>query len=1368
MNAPIDAKRVEAVRRAAERWRDQLVDVSGRNRLLNYRDLRVGTLDLTPGPESHISIPMLDALLLGKVIHLSELVDGAAPQTTRATPRRDSEIQQATLFADPAHVIDARRRLSNIYRRAQEYSDEKGINTLFAGVGLATWKVEGGSNPNALVILVPINLIPADAARLNFRIEVSGDLHLNPVLTHVFQSQFALEQLEEDEEMPLQSFSSLLGVLEELQDRWSSVPGLIINPRMVLGNFSYTNMPMVEDLRNNLEAFARNNFVASIAGVEEARQALAANIQDPSPSQPDYDPPVSEFLVLDADSSQHRAINRAIAGQSLVIWGPPGTGKSQTIANLIATLIADGKKVLFVAEKRAAIDMVVSRLNGKGLSDLIMDLHGGVKSKSEFAQSIDDSIRSIHSIAKSDYSALYDELSQVKADLIQHKEAVHRPRPPWNVSAYQVVTGLMVAPPTLRDLPQIPLDKARSMNRQDLNRLLGDVKQWVELGGPALHSDYKEWARSVIDTPEEARELFYLVSELATTALPNARTTLHQSLEGIHVPLPQTVSGWEDLLAWLSDVERLLERTSSEIYNLDHKSIMEGLEPASRWWQRPVASLSHKFRTARRAARAALKNGVKLSDAELLLTVAEAQKHLRERPFSYSGIPPIPRNLNSIRVLVEQLTLDLKKLEQALRSWDLLNTPHYELEETLRRLTSQHDVVAKLPFIRAMERSFATAGIDRITGSVGKDILPENAVVAVEQSWLGLAWEDMLFSDRMLSGFTQSTLSNRQERFVSLDHEHLGIVPERIKRLVAENAIGEMNAHTGETALLRRQAVIKRRHLPVRRLFPQARHVLTAIRPCWTMSPLLVAEILPADPGLFDVVIFDEASQIPPAEAIGSLARANQAVIAGDERQLPPTSFFQKHEDEDLLLDDEDVEEEDQEAALTEDIESILGVAKASPIREELLKWHYRSRDGRLIAFSNGNIYGESLTAFPGTATASPLTHHLVPFRPIPTKSTRSNPDEVNMVVDMIVQHAQEHPDETLGVITFGIHHAENIDNALRIRLSDPDNKHLDSFFSEDSAERFFVKNIERVQGDERDVIILSVGYHKDADSRLRYRFGPLTQEGGERRLNVAITRARTRIHVVSSFSHHDMEPGRSSARGVELLRQYLEFAASGGTELSASVVNEPLNAFELDVMNRLESKGIPLTPQYGVSGYRIDFACAHPKQPGRMVLAIETDGATYHSTPTARDRDRLRQEVLENKGWRFHRIWSTEWFRNRDEETERAVKAWKKAVELADKGTTTRPITPRLADLGESQAPTRGPKPRIRPGMGIEYYSLRQLVDLAKWITSDTLLRTDEDLMTEMRKELGFKRRGSRIDEALGRAIAEMRRTQSRSQRLT
>ena len=304
------------------------------------------------------------------------------------------------------------------------------------------------------------------------------------------------------------------------------------------------------------------------------------------------------------------------------------------------------------------------------------------------------------------------------------------------------------------------------------------------------------------------------------------------------------------------------------------------------------------------------------------------------------------------------------------------------------------------------------------------------------------------------------------------------------------------------------------------------------------------------------------------------------------------------------------------------------------------------------------------------------------------------------------------------------------------------------------------------MQGDERDVIILSVGYHKAANGTLPYRFGPLNQEGRERRLNVAITRARSRIHLVAGFSYHDMDPGRSSAEGVELLRQYLEFAASGGTAMGGNLSEEPLNAFELNIQRQLENRGIPVTPQYGVAGYRLDFACAHPEQPGRMVLAIEVDRTSYHSAPTARDRsrDRLRQQVLENLGWRFHRIWSTEWLRDPEGQADIALEAWQHAVDLADEADGVVPaqmasLVPVIEVFDFPYESERGERPAVPLGLpNIADYSSAQLEALARWLNSDTLLRTDDELLRDMRVGLGFKRGGSRINAAILMAIGAAR----------
>ena len=1516
-------ERLETVNRAVEKWKEQLVDVSGRNSLFNYRDLRVGTLDLTPDGESGVNPRILDSLLAGNTVRLTRL------------------------FPDEESQADARKRLVAIHRKAQEHLEEKGIDTLFAAAGLASWTVESGTTPRAPVLLLPLTVHPEDVSRREFTIELSGEPHLNPVLAHVLRTQQGIDPDDEetnlDEDIP-DSFVGIQGLLQRLARRWSKVHGLSIAARLVVRDFRYTNMPMVADLDRSVEAIADNDLLAAIAGVEGARQALADKIQDPSENQPDVDPPQSEFLVLDADSSQHRAINRALGGESLVIWGPPGTGKSQTIANLISALIAQGRRVLFVAEKRAAIDMVVGRLARVGLSDLVLDTHGGVQSKREFAKGMGDSIRSIGSIPEPDHATLHQQLSERRDELIAHKNALHGPLRPWNTSLFDVQNGLIGAPELAQTSLRLPSGKARRLDRENVDVLKDQLAEWVRLEGPYIKTRYADWTRLSATTPEEARAAFELVRELSDE-LPTSHHRLVDSLDELGLGCPGTIAGWSELLADLSallpsverllesfgpeiydrehanrlvghlsadfsnarrmlsatadgeravaredvvswpepvtelsllfkeierlsasfgheiydrdladhlarnlstdfpivhrllshnedekspvpgdsaswperaaglsalfsDVARLLERFGTAIYGLDHNALSVALAPSKSWRGLFAGLFSADHRSARDSVRAVLRAPQKISASQALNAIEEAARHRKEwqelgaaealsaieraahhrsewerlrasqaldaveeaashwlewERLGANGNPRVSEEMEAAREAVDSLGGSLSKLRDLLSCKDLTREPYGEVEQKLHRMASQQNVAANLPRIQTLEREFKKAGIGKFAAAVGEEIPSEHAAHAFEYAWLHTIWDERLFDDSNLAGFTSSLHDHREGAFAGLDRHHLEITPQRIKRAAAAAAILVMNEYPIETALVKAQAVKKRRHLPVRRLFEQAPHVLTAIRPCWTMSPLLVAETIPASMNLFDVVIFDEASQIPPAEAAGSLTRAPQAVIAGDDRQLPPTSFFAKQ----VIDEDEEDEDDDPNTALIDDIESILDVAKAGPIREEMLRWHYRSRDARLIAFSNANLYGEALTTFPGANLEGPIAHHLVPFRPLPQRSARSHPDEVEKVVELVIGHARDHPNESLGVIAFGIHHANNIDETLRNRLREINDHSLDEFFSEDAEERFFVKNIERVQGDERDAIILSVGYHKAANGSLPHRFGPLNQEGGERRLNVAVTRARSRMHLVSSFSHHDMEPGRSSARGAELLRQYLEFAASGGGELGTPLSDTPLNPFELDVLQRLEARGVPVTPQYGAAGYRIDFACAHPHQPGRMVLAIEADGAAYHSSPTARDRDRLRQQVLEGLGWRFHRIWSTAWFKNRDEEVDRAVHAWEEAVRRADDGDDPDPpdpsyqpdSSPPSAALDPpSGPPPRDPRPNIPPGFPITDYSPRELASLARWILSDTLLRTDEDLMAEMRQELGFKRRGSRIDTALEAAIQRVR----------
>jgi len=490
----------------------------------------------------------------------------------------------------------------------------------------------------------------------------------------------------------------------------------------------------------------------------------------------------------------------------------------------------------------------------------------------------------------------------------------------------------------------------------------------------------------------------------------------------------------------------------------------------------------------------------------------------------------------------------------------------------------------------------------------------------------------------------------------------------------------------GAAGIIQREAQKKRKHRRIKDLLADTGPVAQAIKPCFMMSPLSVSQFLPASL-TFDVVIFDEASQVRPCDAINSLYRGRQHIIAGDQRQLPPTSFFDRQ-----IGDDSDEYEEGQ----FEDFESILDLAKGSAgVRSLPLRWHYRSQHESLITYSNYAFYGGRLITFPGALQSGPdLGLHLihVPDGVYARGGARDNPREARKVVERVLHHAEHHPHLTLGVVAFSDAQAYRIERELELARRDrPD---LDAFFQDDRLTGFFVKNLENVQGDERDIIIFSVGYGRDDFGRLTMNFGPLNRQGGERRLNVAITRARRRVEIVTSILHSDIP--ETAASGLRHLRRYLEFAARGTHALTPEVEGsrgEAESPLEEEVLCTIRSWGYEAVPQVGQAGYRIDIGVRHPTKPGMYVLGVECDGASYHSSRVARDRDRLRQEILEGLGWTLHRIWSLSWYRDRAKEEERLRSAIEHAI-ARDRRAENRHATARHS--GPNRNP---PKATVDPG---------------------------------------------------------------------
>jgi very-short-patch-repair endonuclease len=1326
-------ERASLLRKQVKVWTGQLVDLSGRNNLLYYRDLKRGTLDLSEAVSEQV-----EDVLAGKVVSLSRL------------------------FSNEELRADAARRARTVRNKAEEHFEERGLQTLYIACGMATWTNErGGATPQAPVLLCPARLTPRGASQDEFDLSLVGELEVNPTLLHLLTSDFEckldLDELsgQVDIEGAIDTSEELTAVNDWLADRAAGVPGFSISPRIVLGTFSYAKLPMVNDLEASLDAMIGHELIAAIAGDKAAQAALRERQAKVDATDPNFVPLADEFLVLDADASQNYVINAVLAGQDLIVRGPPGTGKSQTIANLIATLLARRKKVLFVAEKRAAIDAVLKRLEQRGLDDLVLDLHGGTGSRRKLAQGLARTLDGNRSIPRPNHEANQRLVESRRERLNGYAQAIHAVREPWGISAYGARTAVMGIEPTAHTTVRFRGEPLKRLDAESYRTAREDLRSYVAKGGLTLRRSGRPWSESTIQSSEQASAAWGLVGRLAQETLPNALRTLSAAAMQSGAKQPETVVGWGEQVTLWHEIAREGEVFNQGIYeeNLDElvAALMPLAEGAARRATKTIAS--GDFRRARKVLRGHVRDGMKFSPTELyqhvtaVKVIREAWGEVGQQP----GLPRIPDDLAAAAAQCEQLQAEVSQLGHWLDRTDLLDQSFDDLRDLLSSLLSDQGTLTTLPDLHQLRSALSDRQLDDFLSELDdRQVGVDLALQMFAYAWLMSVLEAIALADPRVGAFNGDEHRRSVEEFRIGDAEHIETTAERVRRLCAEEAVRVQDECKEEAQLIQYQAGLKRRHLPIRQLFSIAPKVLTALKPCWAMSPLVVSQLLPSDEQYFDVVIFDEASQIRPADAVPAMLRGKRVVVAGDDRQLPPTSFFAAADDaaQDATVGD---------MTVGADFESILD-ALGGFLRARTLQWHYRSRDERLIAFSNVYLYDRQLTTFPGVSGDECLRHYVVPFQGGEIGSEESASAEVEQVIRLILEHAVERPEESLGVIAMGVKHADRIDEGLRRELAS--RPELEAFFDEGQEEKFFVKNLERVQGDERDAIILSIGYGKNADGRLLYRFGPLNQQGGERRLNVAVTRAKNRLMLVSSFDASDMDPERSSAEGVKLLRLYLQYAASRGTNLGNAALDKPaLNPFEVDVRDSLQAAGIGVVAQYGCSGYFIDYVAKHPTKPGRMVLAIECDGASYHSSPTARDRDRLRQDHLERLGWQFHRIWSGDWFRDKEAEIERTVVAYEKAVERADG-----PLRALDRDglqhtpNGGSAAPPRTLRPSVPYGLKINEYSHAQLCAIVAWVQSDTLLRTEDQLLTETMRELGFQKRGKRIAEALASAIKAQR----------
>lgn len=1320
--------RTQRVDRVRDIWVRKLIDLSRRNNLLYYRQLKTGSLDLSDADPAAMT-----ALMAGETVTFARLLPAADVEATA-------------------------KSLTEIRRRALSNHEERGLSTLFVALHMATWMpADDGRAPASPVLLMPLEVVGKGS------LHRTGDLQANLVLLHALGVAGA-KAIDPDELLGEvgEGVPDLAPILERLRAAAEDVPGFAIDDRRALGNFAFQKMAMVKDLRENGTVFAAHDLIAALAGDNEARAAITAPRRPVDPGTFDGVPPEQEFFVMDADSSQQAVVYAVAQGQDGVIQGPPGTGKSQTIVNLVASLAAQGQRVLFVAEKRAALDVVLRRLQTIGLGHLALDLHSADINRRQVMARVTEALAKVReSLPVADESVhapLVARRNQVNIHVNRMKGAV----PPSQLTVYDLQGELLLFPEDAT--------AATRWRDADLDRITDDVARRVEVllgeatgfGDLFLHSSPSPWNAANLPDGAAARAAKDRVAALANREWPALREAFTAVCATTGLPEPASVDQLLSLAGLTAQMAEAQRTWRPELFAEDPGALAQRLAPAE------GSAIGRAFaKLFNGGYRSALKQvaGLRTNGGDRARLPGELRAMATLRGQWLAAVPgaavPAVGDVSALTAAAGAVRASLDALAPVLAAPPPGSLAPSAFGERIAALAADALTPDRLPRLLELERGVVAAGAGAIVNEMRRVQPPtENWVDFFRSAHLASLLDRARERDSGIAGFNGRVHDRAVAEFCDLDSKRLKVAAARVRRAHAERAIAAMNRYPEQDAIVRREAEKRSRHLPLRKLLAQAPDVLTSLCPCWMASPLTVAQLLDAGRRYFDVVVFDEASQVLPEDAASSLLRGKHAVVAGDSRQLPPTTFFAAGTDDEEFADEDDA---------VGGFESLLDMLRGF-LDPWTLRWHYRSRDETLIAFSNRFIYEDQLVTFPGPGGPPAVRHELVNAPPpAADEELDSVAAEVDRVVELVFAHAEAHPRETLGVIAMGIKHAKRVQDAIDAALAERSTPALDAFFDQSQDERFFVKNLERVQGDERDAILLTVGYGKDRNGRLPYRFGPLLTAGGERRLNVTVTRARRRVTIVSSFGHHDMDPGRSTARGVELLREYLAYAQSGGHVAGAagpSSGGDALTPLERDVRAALEGHGLQVVPHWGESRYRIDFAVRNPDDPERFLLAIECDGPGYQQVPTARDRDRLRRQVLEGLGWRFHRIWSTDWFLRRDEEIDRVLRACDEAIEAsrapavaAQPAPTAPPPAPATPAALMDAEPSRGQRPPVRRGKAIDEYTQHELIALVRWLRSDGRMRTDDELLDEMIPELGFRRRGSRIEAAIRAAILAERR---------
>ncbi|MDU7418654.1 MAG: DUF4011 domain-containing protein [Metamycoplasma hominis] len=1329
---------------AYESLKNKLLDTTLRNILINYKKNKSSTITIEKEDIKSI---------LDKIENRSEFKFIGSQDS-------DDDIEvESNEFLSSVSQKELLAILSLLQRKQKTLLEEQGINILYLAFGGLQWKDKTEKNVYSPLLFLPVSIESENGLQNKKIIIQSNDFVVNNSLIKKLNDDFGLD-------IKFEAFDNVEG---SLYDRYSQYIEFInqkinsfndsieqnwkIVDEASLSAFRFSSMDIYLDVDKNKDNIINSEIMNAMTGINNVFSSEYLYSEE---EVDNIVSPKGYYHCLMTNSSQEAAIQSAIKGNSFIIQGPPGTGKSQTIANIISELIARNKKVLFVAEKKAALDVVYKSIQNLGFANFILLIHSNNSNKKDFSNDLYETLQdgqkfkkvSDEVIANNDY--LYSDSLEKMNDFVRK---ILSNRKPLGRSLYLMIGDYQKLLANtkginfdIKDFEKIDnaqfVEIQSSLNKFNLNykninfnakeslwyglsildvklqdlenikeissHLINEIQSLINFLDLEIPNNYQPYIKNSnyslfnsffkifsniqdIDINPKYLEIFSYNKTNATQTLNEIllqKEKIQPDIDWILSRYNQNIFNSEIYknLDFVKSRNNIFKRIFSKRYraikkelkinfissNLNYKNLLKDLEALNniQLAKNAITLLTNKIpfsfkENYNEMDLNSLKQQLNIfSKYEIINNQLSELKFDQDLKISFFNflLSHIQLTNNYINSYKNLMTFEDKFNDYFNNKYVDYSNSNYKVNDFIKKLNflidSDEYPEAYCSYIKSRQElknnPFTNDFVDAIE-LLDIDCLKQNSIENIFNKRFY-----QLLIDYYLSIDLADWNDREYEKIINVFKNSCLKLNEIAKFKIIENLSNNLptlnsTIYNDELEILKKEYSKVRNKKPIRKLFKEIPNLIQNIKPCFMMSPSSLSTYLADSSITFDSVIFDEASQLTTENALISMIKAKQIIIAGDINQLPPTNFFKTMSSEQEPNEDEEIVNEEN------DYDSLLERMQSS-FRQVTLKWHYRSKFEELILPSNKFVYDNKLITFPTYQKTAKKDGELLPFEGVSfikvngIYEDQTNEIEANRIIELIKQLKDYYGNtKTFGVVTFNLKQANLIDHKLFLFMNENP-----EYMDLDTENKIFVKNIESVQGDERDIIILGITNSWDKNGRLSRFFGPLNNVGGEKRLNVAISRAKEATIVVSSISYSDLKVDDLKNEGLRFLKQYLQFAEFGYDSKSDDILQDDTKTFdsefEIQVYDELKKLGYKVNTQVGCSKFKIDLAIVDDKNPSKYILGIECDGATYHSSKSARDRDAIRQMLLESRGWIIHRIWSLNWFKNKRRELEKIV----------------------------------------------------------------------------------------------------------------